>query len=152
MAAEVSSISVDDVDVAIVGRLRLVTSRLARRIRQWSADEWITPSRLSALTTIDRRGPIRLVDLAAKERVTKATTTRIVGRLEAAGYVKRTSERGDRRSVNVSTTARGRSFLATTQARTDAYLVRQVAGLDEEDRLALISAVDVLERLLEIKA
>jgi DNA-binding MarR family transcriptional regulator len=92
-----------------------------------------------------------LVDLAAKERVTKATITRIVSRLESAGYVQRASESGDRRYANVSTTDKGRLFLAAVQARTDAYLVRQVAGLDEEDRLALRKAVEVLERLLEVK-
>jgi DNA-binding MarR family transcriptional regulator len=143
---------VAEVDLEVVGRLRLVTSRLARRIRQWSVDESITPSRLSALSTIDRRGPIRLVDLADKERVTKATITRIVSNLEGIGYVKRSSNLGDRRCANVTTTDRGRLFLSKTQARTDAYLVRQFSGLSDEDRIALREAVDVLERLLEVKA
>ena len=77
-----------DVDRELVVQLRLAVMRLARRLRQQTEGE-ITASQLSALSSVDRLGPLSLGALAAVERVRPPTLTRIVGRLEAAGLVVR---------------------------------------------------------------
>src|SRR6266536_3243902 len=69
--------------VALAARLRLVVTRLARRLRQ-QADTGVTPSMLSALSTVDRHGSLTLGSLAAHEGVAPPTMTAIVARLEEA--------------------------------------------------------------------
>src|SRR4051794_7682461 len=76
--------------------LRLVIGRLARSLRQID-DGGLTPSQLSALSSIDALGSVRLGDLAAAERVTSPTLTKIVANLEAAGLVQRSAGPDDRR-------------------------------------------------------
>ena len=51
--------------------LRLAVTRLARRLRQ-HAEEGLSPSQLSALSTIDRRGPMTLGDVASAVHVASA--------------------------------------------------------------------------------
>ena len=60
--------------------LRLAVMRLARRLRQQSEPD-MTPSMLSALSTIERHGPMTLRELAVHERVQPPTVTTV---LEAA--------------------------------------------------------------------
>ncbi|HEX9644515.1 MAG TPA: MarR family transcriptional regulator [Acidimicrobiia bacterium] len=141
-----------DLDEAAVARLRLSITRLARRIRQQAgASRALSPSRLSALTTIDRRGPLRLGDLAARERISKPSITRIVARLERAGLAERTPDPDDRRSVRIAITPQGRRTLVTAGDRADRYLAEHVAALGDEDRATLAAALPALERLLEIR-
>jgi DNA-binding MarR family transcriptional regulator len=61
-------------------RLRLALMRLSRRLRQ-EVSAGITPSQLSALARLDRGGPMSLRDLAAAERITPSTLTRVVASL-----------------------------------------------------------------------
>jgi DNA-binding MarR family transcriptional regulator len=134
-----------------VARLRLVLLRLARRIRQ-QAETAVTPSQLSALSTVERDGPLRLGALAERERIGKSTLTRIVAALEDAGCVDRAPDRGDGRCAVISISEDGRALLAASRQRADAYLAGQVAALTVEERSVLEAAVPVLERLLEVPA
>lgn len=143
-------VRVSDKDVP-VARLRLCLLRLARRVRQ-HADPGITPSQLSALTTVARAGSLRLGKLAERERISKATLTRLVARLEEAGYLDRAADPDDRRSAVVSVTTEGEELLDVTAERADAYLSRQVAALTDDERAVLAAAVPVLERALQAKA
>ena len=73
---------VDARDEAVVARLRLTMMQLLRLMRQESGNETtLTPSRFSALSTIDANNPLRMTDLAITERVSKSSITRIVGKL-----------------------------------------------------------------------
>src|SRR6266516_4066801 len=49
-----------------VARLRVAIARLSRWLRRHEL-AGLTPTQLSALSTVDRMGPLRLVDLAAAE-------------------------------------------------------------------------------------
>ena len=68
--------------------LRLAVMRLARRLRQQSEPD-MTPSMLSALSTIERHGPMTLRELAVHERVQPPTVTTVLGRLENAGLIEK---------------------------------------------------------------
>jgi DNA-binding MarR family transcriptional regulator len=131
-------------------RLRLAVTRLARRLRQQSGVD-ASPTQLSALATIERRGPITLGDLAAAERVKPPTVTAAVSRLEADGFVARHVDPADRRIVRVEVTAAGRKLLARNRSRKTAELDRRLRGLSPEDRATLDRAVDVIDRLLEVE-
>jgi DNA-binding MarR family transcriptional regulator/MFS family permease len=104
----------------------------------------MTPSPLSVLSAIHRRGPLPLGDLADRERVSKSTITRIVARLQADGYVERRADPEDGRSSLVMATPRGERFLETTTNRTDVYLNQQFADLSGEDQVAIAAAMRAL--------
>jgi DNA-binding MarR family transcriptional regulator len=136
------------VDRELVVRLRLAVMRLARRLRQQTEGE-ITASQLSALSSVDRLGPLTLGALAAVERVRPPTVTRIVGHLEAAGLVVRRPAPGDRRSAEVELSPSGRELLDRSRTRKDAYLAERLATLGPAEVAVLRRAAAVLERLLE---
>jgi DNA-binding MarR family transcriptional regulator len=132
----------------LASALRLVVSRLARRLRQ-QAEPGITASQLSILATVDRHGAMTLSDLAQHERVTPPTITATMGRLEAAGYVTRETDVSDKRVTRISLSREGRRFLERVRSRKNAYLTRRLSRLDAADRAALARAAEILERLLE---
>lgn len=127
-------------------RLRFAVGRLFRRLRR-SDDEDLTPGKLLTLVTIEQRGPLRIGDLAAVERVTAPTMTRIIQRLDELGYVERRPDPDDRRSCLVQLTADGTRVLDRVRQERTAYLAGQLARLDPEDLDALVRALPVLEAL-----
>jgi DNA-binding MarR family transcriptional regulator len=129
-------------------RLRLVVTRLARRLRQ-QGDTEASPTQLSALATIERDGPVTLGELAAMERVQPPTITAAVGRLERRGLVRRDVDPGDRRVARVEVTSQGRRLLEQSRSRKTAYLERTLAGIGADETETLERAAAILERLLE---
>jgi DNA-binding MarR family transcriptional regulator len=136
------------VSTDLADRLRLAVTRLARRLRQHS-DLDVSPTQVSALSTIERRGPLTLGALAASERVRPPTITAAVGRLEQQGLVVRHADPDDRRVARVEITPAGRKLLARTRSRKTAFLAQRLAALDADERAALTAAVEVLDKLLD---
>ena len=135
-------------DPELAARLRLVLNRLARRLRNQTPGD-LSPSLTSALVTIELRGPITLGQLAASERVTPPSITRMVATLERLGLVRREADPGDRRIARVSLTPDGRRTVRRTRTRKTAYLAKRLHKLDESERAVVRAALPVLERLLE---
>ena len=137
-------------DVTELGsRLRLAMARLVRRARQEATTAEMTPSMLSAVSVIANLGAPTLGELAAAERVTPPTVTKIVARLEDAGLVVREQDPDDRRIARVRLTDVGRRFVDRTRSRASAYMARRLKTLSEDEREVLAAAVPILERLLE---
>ena len=136
-----------------VARLRMALARLARRLRQEAmAVDDVTPSQVSAMASLERLGAATLGELAAAERVQPPSMTRIVARLEEAGFVSRATDPSDRRFVRVALTAAGEQFLARSRTRRDAYLAQRVSALSAQDQRLLADALPILEQLLEEEA
>lgn len=131
-----------------ISRLRLALSRLARRLRQEGA-QGITQSQLSALAAIDRHGPLTLGELAAMERVSAPSISRVVGALEGEGLVSRAADPDDGRVALVEVTPAAHRQLEAIRRQRDAWLTRRVGALDPAERAALLAALPVLEHLLD---
>jgi DNA-binding MarR family transcriptional regulator len=129
-------------------RLRLVVTRLARRLRQ-QVDTSISPTQQSALATVERRGSLTVGELAAIERVQPPTITAAVTRLTDQGLVARRSDPHDGRVVRVEITAAGRRLLQRIRSRKNAYLERRLRTLSPEEIETLDAAAGILERVLE---
>lgn len=127
--------------------LRLVISRMARRLRQEAGGD-LSPSLSSALASIDRHGPLTPSELAVRERVQRPTITRILGRLEDAGLVERTADPTDRRSSLIASSAAGHELMQEQRTRKDAFLARRLRALTAEERATLDRAASILERVL----
>ena len=135
-------------DAELASRLRLAVMRLARRLRQ-QADGDVTPSQISALSSVDRLGPLTLGELSAVERVQPPTMTRIVAGLEEQGLATREVDAKDRRVARVRLTVAGHRLLEQSRTRKNAFLASRIRTLPTEDREVLARAAELLERLLE---
>jgi DNA-binding MarR family transcriptional regulator len=131
---------------AIAARLRLGVTRLARRLRQ-EAEAGITPSMLSALSTLDRRGTLTMGDLCAAEQVQPPTMTRIVAALLEAGLIAREADPADGRVAWVRLTPEGRKLLERSRGRKEAYLAKALRDLDPRELATLEDATAILERI-----
>ena len=138
--------SLDETQLA--SELRLAVMRLARRLRQ-QAEGDLTPSLLSALSSVDRLGPLALGELAAAEGVQPPTMTRVAAGLAERGLVVREPDATDRRVARLRASAEGCRLLAEARARGDAYLSRGLRALAPAEREALARAVPLLEKLAE---
>ncbi|GFG65570.1 transcriptional regulator [Mycobacterium kubicae] len=107
----------------------------------------LTLAQLSILVTLLDRGPIRMTDLAAHERVRTPTTTVAIRRLEKIGLVKRSRDPSDLRAVLVDITARGRAVHAESLANRHAALAAMLSQLPESDLETLAKALAPLDRL-----
>lgn len=127
-------------------RLRLAVLRLSRRLRQEAVGE-ITPSQLSALTVVAKRGEVTLGELAAIERIAPPSMTRIAARLEDRGFVQRQVDPTDRRVARLVASETGLALLDTIRTRRDAYLASRLQEFTDEERNLLEAAVPLLERI-----
>src|SRR5256885_12068190 len=71
------------VQTHLSAELRIAVMRLARRLRAQRAETDLTLSQLSALSAVERNGPLTLGELAAHEKVQPPSMTRMAGRLAA---------------------------------------------------------------------
>ena len=107
----------------------------------------LTLAQLSILVTLIDRGPIRMTDLAAHERVRTPTTTVAIRRLEKLGLVKRSRDPSDLRAVLVDITPKGLAVHRESLANRRAALAAMLAQLSDDDLDTLIKALAPLERL-----
>jgi len=101
------------------------------------------------LVAAERRGPIRLSDLASFAGLNPTMLSRLVPRLEEAGLIRRLPDEADRRVCRVETTPRGRALLERIRSERNDVLSRRLSELDERDRDAVWAALPVLEELAE---
>lgn len=107
----------------------------------------LTLAQLSILFTLLDRGPIRMTELAAHERVRTPTTTVAIRRLEKLGLVKRSRDASDLRAVLVDITPRGLAVHRESLANRRAALAALLSRLSEDDLDTLTKALVPLERL-----
>ena len=148
MAITPATDSTDLTAEVIAGRLRISATRLARRLRQ-EAQTGLSPSQLSALTAVERHGPVTLGALADHERVAPPTITRVVAKLEEEYLVLRQRDPDDRRITRAVITTKGRNLLGASRRRKTEWLTTRLADLDADGRARLARALDVLDELTE---
>ncbi len=135
----------DDVGL-MAAHLRISATRLARLLRR-QADTGMSPSQLSALTSIEHHGPMTLGALADYERVAPPSVTKVVAKLEEQGFVVRRADACDRRVARVSITPAGVALLAEVRQRKDVWLAARLSDLSDDQRARLAAALDVIDEL-----
>jgi DNA-binding MarR family transcriptional regulator len=135
----------------LAGDVRLLVARMARRFRQTGVrtGDDLTASRMSALVSISRHGPIALGELAAIEGVQPPNMTRTIAHLEEAALVRREVDANDRRIGLVRLTSEGQRAVEAHWSSRNAFLAERIARLDRDDREALRRAVMIMSQLLE---
>jgi DNA-binding MarR family transcriptional regulator len=122
-------------------------ARLTRQLRTLELPQGMTPERLSALSVIEKRGPISVTALAEKEMVRPATMSRMVTALVEEGLVKRSDDKSDGRGVLVSTTPKGRRIFQRAQEQRLQHFAEVLDSLNDEQLAAMRSLTSALERL-----
>jgi DNA-binding MarR family transcriptional regulator len=90
-----------------------------------------------------------LSELAAAERVTSATMSKLVSALEAEGLLRRHPDVNDARSIRIEATAKARRILERGRARRLDVLDSLLAKASAEEVAAVRAAAEVVERVLE---
>lgn len=138
---------------ALAGDLQRVLAKLVTVVRRGDPNRAsqpdLTMAQISILLTLLDSGPIRMTELAARERVRTPTTTVAIRRLENLGLVKRSRDQSDMRAVLVEVTPQGQvQYQEALQARRT-HLAELLTRLSEDERADLVRALKPLERLAE---
>lgn len=121
--------------------------RLNRRLRQQNTGQDLTPSQMSALSTLYREGPMSAGDLAARERVRPPSVTPTINNLQAAGLISKEEHPSDGRQVVVAVTEAGRARVDADVAARERWLSQQLSGLTAEQRDLLAKAAALIDDL-----
>src|SRR5919202_4019972 len=128
----------------VADRLRSAAIHLLRRVRKEDEASGVGPARLSALSVVVFAGPLTLGELAAAEQVRPPTMTRIVDGLVRDGLVVK-QPGGDRRTVVLTATARGRRLLQRARERRIAVLADRLRELPPDELALLVRAAELME-------
>jgi DNA-binding MarR family transcriptional regulator len=132
-----------------VERLRVALGSTSRYLRATDAGEGLTPTELSILATISRRGSLRLTELAEIERVNPTMLSRIAARLSEAQLIVRQTDADDRRAARVEATAAGLALHDRIRAQRRESLAAHLDELSDHEVQALLAALPALEALAE---
>jgi DNA-binding MarR family transcriptional regulator len=135
------------VEADTIAQLRTSLIRISRRIDRQVSAGGLTSTEVSVLGSIATRGPVGLATLATHEGINRTMLSRVIGKLEAAGLIRRQASIADRRAVEVVVTRKGarlRERLLTDRSR---LLAERLAELPGETAATIIDAIPALEAL-----
>lgn len=121
--------------------------RAGRRLRVESAGS-LSEGQLSVLSILFTYGPLSPGELAEREHVRPPSMTRTVQFLESEGFVLRTDDPRDRRSVLIELSEEGAEYIRETRRRRDQWIQRRLASLTREERLVLSEAEEILRKVV----
>ncbi|MFC4030808.1 MarR family winged helix-turn-helix transcriptional regulator [Streptomyces polygonati] len=130
--------------------VRVVFSRLRRRLREVADTDELTPSQVAALTRLGRQGAVSTSDLAAAEGVRPQSMAASLTALDQHGLIERHPDPGDGRRQLVTLTTLGRERAEGTRQAREEWLARALHDrYTEAERRTVIEAMTLLERLAE---
>ena len=136
-------------DAESVIRLRRVVLGLARRLNAASVEEGLTPAQASVLAIVASRGPLGLAQLTEIEGLNPTMLSRVVGKLDSFGLVRRRRDPDDYRAARVEVTPDGEEAWQRISAERTGIISECVVCLPAEQEAALAAALPALESLSE---
>jgi DNA-binding MarR family transcriptional regulator len=130
-------------------RLRRVVLKLARQLNAASREEGLTPTQASVLGITTIRGPLSLAELTDLEGINPTMLSRVIGKLDSFGLIKRLRDPDDFRAARVEVTPKGKAVYERITAQRSAVISESVTGLPAGQQAALIAALPALENLAE---
>ncbi|HKR39357.1 MAG TPA: MarR family winged helix-turn-helix transcriptional regulator, partial [Paraburkholderia sp.] len=137
------------------GRVTHSLLRLSTAMRsqawEWAEGAGLTPTQGEILVLLmQRKGPMRLGEIARETALTAATTSDAVSTLEAKGLVEKRRALDDGRALAVRLTARGRTA-AKRATLWPAFLANAVGTLRDEEQSVLYRTLLKTVRQLEVQ-
>jgi DNA-binding MarR family transcriptional regulator len=115
-------------DSDAVIRLRRVVLKLARQLNAASREEGLTPTQASVLGITTMRGPLSLAELTELEGINPTMLSRVIGKLDEYGLLKRLRDPDDFRAARVEVTPKGRAVYERITAQRSAVISESVSG------------------------
>jgi DNA-binding MarR family transcriptional regulator len=132
-------------------RLRIATGAFKRRVQETTSAGELSNPQLTALSRLDRLGPMTTTGLARREQITPQAMGTTIASLEKLGLVTRSADAADARRSILSLTAEGR---AAVHSGRNAVVDRVSAVLEDSfsdtEIKTLATAAPLLERLAEL--
>jgi DNA-binding MarR family transcriptional regulator len=141
---------IGDSAVTAARDLRVLFSRLRRRLKSLAIDDDLSPSQTAVLTRLWKEGASSASALAGAEGVRPQSMAAIVAVLEQRGMIERTPDPEDGRRQVVSLTAVGRRRAESHRQVREEWLARAIQErYSERERRVILEALTLLERLTE---
>ncbi|MER5864763.1 MarR family transcriptional regulator [Kitasatospora sp. NPDC002040] len=141
--------------VARAQRLTDVITRLRRALRSSIRTDYpwesLPMAQVELLQTL-AAAPLRVGELADRQRLAPNTVSGLVGKLLEAGFVDRQPDPGDRRTARIALTAAGRQQLHDWQHAHERRLADALESLPLPEREAVMTALPALELLAKALA
>jgi DNA-binding MarR family transcriptional regulator len=130
-------------------RLRISVARMARWLRPTAAAGPLTTAEVDMLIVAEKHGPARMSDLASFCGLNPTMLSRMVPKLEEAGFLRREADPTDGRVWRVEATKKARNLLQRVRTERNDALSKLLDDLDDSEREAIAAATPVLEKLAE---
>ncbi|GAB3268848.1 MarR family transcriptional regulator [Sinomonas notoginsengisoli] len=128
----------------LAAELRAAIMRTSRILRTQASGDAVSPSQLTVLALLHKRGPLTMRQLADIEHVQAPSMTRTVNHLCEGEFVARAEHPTDGRQVVVSLTEGGRQVLEESRRLRAAWLAGRLEGLPPADQATLHRAAELL--------
>lgn len=132
-----------------LGRLRTALGRISRLVDRQVDGGGLTRTQLSVLGVTARTGPIGIGELADVEGLNPTMLSRVVGKLETMGLLRRSPDAADARAVRVAVTPAGRRMHERLRRERSTLFGRRIADLPDADAAVLLGALPSLEALAD---
>jgi DNA-binding MarR family transcriptional regulator len=130
--------------------LRVVFSRLRRRLKALATDDDLTPSQTAVLTRLRKEGASSASALASAEGVRPQSMATIVAALETHGLIQREPDRDDGRRQVITLTSQGRNRAERDRRAREEWLARALQEqFSERERRVIVEALSLLQRLTD---
>jgi len=102
------------------------------------------------LQLLRRRESARIGEIATALGVPIFSTTRMVQRLEALGYVSKKRDEADRRGVSVKLESKGDGLVAEIEAYNFGLIVGSASTLTDDEQAAFVTVAHNIDRVLGV--
>jgi DNA-binding MarR family transcriptional regulator len=134
----------------LAGELRVSVGMLMRRLKQTAPVDDLTMPETSALSRLDRGGPMTSSELARQDRVSPQSMGVTVAALEQRGLITRDRDPEDGRRIMLSLTEPGRQVVHSRRGAMTGQIARALReNFTPAERAQLRSIVPLVERLAE---
>ena len=128
--------------------LRVLVSRLRRRLREVAATGDLTPPQVSVLSRLDKAGSASGAELALAEGIRPQSVAATLAALDQHGLIRREPDPADGRRQIVSLTDAGREHLEGNRQAREEWLAEALdQRYTEAERRTICEALILLDRL-----
>lgn len=129
--------------------LRRIQRMIELKARSLASIAGLTPSQLIVLQLLEEHGEQPATFIAKSARLTNATITSLIDKLEARGLVRRTRDALDRRRVQLALTDQGRATLRNAPDLLQDTFTQRFEALEGWEQAMLIAALERVAALLD---
>ena len=138
-----------DIEIRIVASIRRIMRAVDLHSRQLVDEFGLTGPQLAVLQAIQRSERATPGGIARSIRISAATVTGILGRLERRGLIRRSRGESDRRTVHVALTPTGESALRAAPSLLQDRFRERLAHLEEWERTQILSVLQRIATMMD---